>query len=294
MGVTKEELEDPGFLKTYQETIKKGQDGRLTNMLKKMTKEERTEYHKMFDQYEDDGYIGEADTSYNGVCNYLPYSPVIKTDAKTTNIRPVFDGSAHQQNKPILLRFRQSKIEWTEDIAQAFLQIAIQQEHEQLIRFLWVDNPNEEPVTIKEYRWKQVPFGLSCSPFILRELILKCMEEHQKVFPELTKRSEDQLYVDDWLGGADCISQALILIDQARKLFQSAKMELRKWTTNHEELRNSLENVLQFQNDIIGMARNSDASIKALGVTWNPTTDTLQFNPDKVVEDAKELNKRPT
>ncbi|KAK4037433.1 hypothetical protein OUZ56_029466 [Daphnia magna] len=71
-------------------------------------------------------------------------------------------------------------------------------------------------------------------------------------------------------------------------------MELRKWTTNNDELRNSLENVLQFQNDIIGMARNSDASIKALGVTWNPTTDTLQFNPDKVVEDAKELNKRPT
>ncbi|XP_045023533.1 uncharacterized protein LOC123468774 [Daphnia magna] len=242
MGITQEELEDPGFLKTYQNTIKRNMDGRyeilfpfrnnrrsvetnkniasirLTNLLRKMTKEEKVEYHKIFVQYEKDGYIGEADSSYDGVCTYLPHRPVIKTEAKTTKIRPVFDGSTHQQNKPsindlletgpnlnpeilaVLLRFRQNKIAWTADIAQAFLQIGIQEEHEQLIRFLWIEDPDQEPARVKEYRWKRVPFGLSCSPFILRAVILKCLEEHQSAFPELTKQLEHQLYVDDWLG----------------------------------------------------------------------------------------------
>ncbi|KAK4027187.1 hypothetical protein OUZ56_016199 [Daphnia magna] len=45
--------------------------------------------------------------------------------------------------------------------------------------------------------------------------ILKCMEEHQAAFPELTKQLENKLYVDDWFGGADSISEALLLIDQA-------------------------------------------------------------------------------
>lgn len=97
----------------------------------------------------------EADTEYDGVCKYLPHRPVIKTDAKTTTIRPVFDGSAHQKNKPslndmletgpnlnpeilaVLLRFRQKKVAFTADISQAFLQIGIQQEHEQIVKFFW-------------------------------------------------------------------------------------------------------------------------------------------------------------
>lgn len=276
-----------------------------------MTKEERTEYHKIFVQYEKDGYIGEADAGYDGVCTYLPHRPVIKTEAKTTKIRPVFDGSAHQQNKPsindlletgpnlnpeilaVLLRFRQNKIAWTADIAQAFLQIGIQHEHDQLIRFLWIEDPDQEPATVKEYRWRRVPFGLSCSPFILRAVILKCLEEHQTIFPELTEQLEHQLYVDDWLGGADNISKVLLLIKQAKELFQSAKMELRKWTTNNSELQSALEHVVKFQQDIVGMA-STEAPIKALGLTWNPVTDNLQFDPQRVAEDAQNLNKRPT
>lgn len=85
----------------------------------------------------------------------------------------------------VLLRFRQKKIAWTADITQAFLQIGIQQEHEQIVRFLWVEDPTQEPVTIEEFKWKHVPFRISSSPFILRAVIQKCMEDHQTVFPEL-------------------------------------------------------------------------------------------------------------
>lgn len=70
-------------------------------------------------------------------------------------------------------------------------------------------------------------------------------------------------------------------------------MELRKWTTSNNELQKALEHVVQFQQDIVGMA-STEAPIKALGVTWNPVTDTLQFDPERVVEDAHGLNKRPT
>ncbi|XP_059350990.1 uncharacterized protein LOC132087916 [Daphnia carinata] len=335
MGVTPQELEDPGFLKNYQETIKKDQTGRyeilfpfknnrrsmesnkniasirLKGLLKKMKWEDRVAYHEVFQQYLEKGYIEVADKSYTGACTYLPHSPAIKTEAATTKIRPVFDGSVHQQSRPslndlletgpnlnpellsVLLRFRQNKIAWMADITQAFLQIGIQEEHGQIVRFLWIKDPREDNSEWIEYRWKRVPFGLSSSPFILRAVILKCLDEHKEDHPELVEQLGSQLYVDDWLGGVSSIPQAIDLITQAQRLFSSAKMELKKWTTNSKELRERLQ-TLQFQNNEKTMGDNTEKTVKALGVTWDPETDSFRFRPEKIVEEAEELNKRPT
>lgn len=96
------------------------------------------------------------------------------------------------------------------------------------------------------------------------------------------------------MGGAEDVQQAIKLIEQARILFKSAKMDLRKWITNNNKLRNSLQGVLHFLDNTMTMAGDTDVTTKALGVTWDPRTDTLQFKPEKVVEDANALSKRPT
>lgn len=74
---------------------------------------------------------------------------MIKVEAETTEIRPVFDGSADLKDRQsindgletgsnlnpevlaVLLRFRQNRIAWTADITKAFLQVEIRQEHGQ-------------------------------------------------------------------------------------------------------------------------------------------------------------------
>ncbi|XP_057377381.2 uncharacterized protein LOC130698716, partial [Daphnia carinata] len=335
MGVTPQELEDRGFLKNYQETIKKDQTGRyevlfpfknnrrsmetnkniasvrLTGLLRKMKREDKVAYNEVFRQYLEKGYIEAADKNYTGACTYLPHRPVIKTEAATTKIRPVFDGSAHQQNRPslndlletgpnlnpellaVLLRFRQNEIAWMADITQAFLQIGIQEEHGQIVRFLWIKDPKDDNSEWIEYRWRRVPFGLSSSPFILRAVILKCLDEHRDEYPELVGKLSSQLYVDDWLGGASSVPQAIEAITQAQKIFNSAKMELRKWTTNSVALREQLH-ALQFQKKEITKGDNTEKAVKALGVTWDPETDSFRFKPEKIIEEAEEVSKRPT
>ncbi|XP_057369923.1 uncharacterized protein LOC130691034 [Daphnia carinata] len=335
MGVTPSEAEDPSFLQTYQHSIKRDSSGRyevlfpfkdnrramesnkgialarLNSLLKRMKGEDRRSYHEIFQQYLEKGYIEEADGSYTGICTYLPHRPVIKQEATSTKIRPVFDGSAHLHGRPslndlletgpnlnpellaVLLRFRRHKISWMADITQAFLQIGIQEDHGQIVRFLWVRNPDEDPVKLIEYRWKRVPFGLSSSPFILRAVILKCLDDSGSGYPDLVNQLREQVYVDDWLGGADSVQQAAQLITQAIHLFSTAKMELRKSNTNCKELSKELSN-MEFQNELINVGQNPGATIKALGVAWDPSTDTFQFNAQKILEEAGKLDNRPS
>ncbi|XP_045034397.1 uncharacterized protein LOC123475587 [Daphnia magna] len=183
---------------------------RLQGLLGKTQPEDKLKYHEIFQQYIRDGFIEEADRGFNGDCTYLPHRPVIKVSAETTKIRPVFDGSAHMKERPsindaleigpnlnpevlaVLLRFRQNRIAWTADITQAFLQVEIRPEHGQLIRFIWVDDPNKSQPKFIEYRWKRVPFGLSCSPFILKAVILKHLKGFEGIYPETVRQLQQQ------------------------------------------------------------------------------------------------------
>ena len=91
-----------------------------------------------------------------GKVHYLSHRPVLREDNETTKIRAVFDASC-TSNGPslndcfyaclnllskifdILLRFTLNYIGILADIKQAFLNVQIFAEHQNFLRFLWVD-----------------------------------------------------------------------------------------------------------------------------------------------------------
>jgi hypothetical protein len=95
-------------------------------------------------------------------------------------------------------KFRSEKHAWTE---KAFLQILIHPDHCQIVRLIWVDDPNEENPTFKVYCWKRLSFGLTSSPFILRFVLHSQREKYERKHPGITSRVLDQIYVYDWRGG---------------------------------------------------------------------------------------------
>ena len=66
-----------------------------------------------------------------------------------------------------VLRFRMGKIGIVADIKQAFLQIFVDDNDRDLIRFLWFENVNDPGSKIVIYRFTRVVFGLTSSPFLL-------------------------------------------------------------------------------------------------------------------------------
>ena len=75
----------------------------------------------------------------------------------------------------------------TGDLEEAFLQVEMQESNRDYLKFLWIKDDKEIC-----YRFKRLPFGLSCSPFILNATI----KHHCKLNnTELYKN----FYVDDFI-----------------------------------------------------------------------------------------------
>lgn len=202
-----------------------------------------------------DGFIEVADPEYDGTVAMVPHRPVFREQAETTKVRPVFDGSVHHKGRRsfnanlevgpnmnpdingILMRFRREKHAWT---AKAFLPNLIHPDHCQIVRFIWVDDPNTENSTFKVYCWKRLSFELTSSPFILRVVLTSHLEKYETQHRGIKYRVLDQIYVYDWMGGEESSQAAADDVRLVLKLLWEIKIKLCKSTTNLPELKEIL------------------------------------------------------
>ena len=66
----------------------------------------------------------------------------------------------------ILLRFRENRVVLVGDIEKAFLNVEVDPEDRDCLRFLWVEKPPDLSQVVV-YRFCRVVFGLNGSPFLL-------------------------------------------------------------------------------------------------------------------------------
>ena len=96
-----------------------------------------------------------------GDVHYLPHRTVVRLERDTTKVRVIYDASSKVFGPSlndclnigpslnpllfdILLRFRVHEVALTADIEKAFLNIEIDPEYRDFVRFLWVEDPNKE------------------------------------------------------------------------------------------------------------------------------------------------------
>jgi hypothetical protein len=65
------------------------------------------------------------------------------------------------------MRFQMNRCAWIANIQKALLNIALQPEDSEAIRFLWPEEPSKIGSPLIAYKWKRMPFGLTSSPFLL-------------------------------------------------------------------------------------------------------------------------------
>ena len=148
-------------------------------------------YNDIFIEQKQNGIIEEVMSPDKlGETHYIPNHSVIRDDKKTTKIRIVFDASARDTGPSlndylykgphltpflydVLLRFRSSVVALTSDIEKAFLQINVNENDRDYLRFLWFDNIFSGQPKIVRNRFARVVFGVTSSPFSLNGTIRK-------------------------------------------------------------------------------------------------------------------------
>ncbi|XP_045451223.1 uncharacterized protein LOC123660165 [Melitaea cinxia] len=252
---------------------------RLESITKKLTASGKfDDYNNVLGEWERSGIIEEVpveEKNKEGV-HYLPHRAVMKESSLTTKLRPVYDASAKDSNgmslnscldkgvnfldkiPNLLTGFRKGYIGITADIAKAFLQISVTPQDRDYLRFVWwKDNTCEE---IKVYRHCRVVFGLTASPFLLSATISHHLNQvtEQKDTADILARS---FYVDNLVTSLDSIEQTQKFIQDAKRVMNEGKFDLRQWVTSPLEINET-------QNTVISI----------LGLQWDTDTDELYCN----------------
>ena len=220
--------------------------------------------------------------------HFLPHFPVQK--ASDGSYRLVYDAKARPwkgllslndclETGPalimslvsILIRFRLKRYACKGDIAKAFLQIEVDPKDRDCLRLLW-----RKDGLIYVYRFARLPFGLTSSPFVLAAT-LRYHLERSGLDPKLVQEILEAFYVDDLVYSKDTLEEVEDWKTLTLRQLQGAGMLLRKWNTNHPDLRETF------------LAEEGSLPIqeKVLGLQWNLILDTIAINGDRIGNKAK-------
>lgn len=221
---------------------------------------------------------------------FLPHHGVLKESSETTKLRVVFDASAPTDNGVslnnilsigpklqedlfhILLRFREYQIIIAADIEKMYRQVLVAEHDRKFQNILWRRSSDQ---TICVFQLNTVTYGTASAAYLAVRSLHQLAYEHQDQFPSAAETILKDFYMDDWLGGAETIKEAIILREEVSQILKSGGFVLRKWMSNSSE-------VLPKQNSnsdsfIEHYIAESSTDYKTLGLFWNSIQDVLHF-----------------
>ena len=272
------------------------------------------EYQKVIDSQLESGVIEKVDENevveVGKVC-YLPHKAVIRENKETTKVRVVFDASAKTPEGPslndcmhagpsllpnlmdILLRFRLNRVGLISDIEKAFLNISINPEQRNFLRFLWVDNVESAEPKTEIYRFTRVVFGAICSPYLLNATIRHHLEKYREENGEFVNNVIKSLYCDDFVSSYASEEEAFNQYSSLKNCFRDAGLNLRKWKSNVETLseritrvENNIESDKFEQPSTSRLYEQDQGDEKVLGLLWDKTEDRLKFDFEEILRDV--------
>ena len=303
---------------------------RMKGGIKRLTNEPKllSEYDAIVKEQLNSGIIervGELETKEN--VHYLPHRAVIRKDAKTTKLRIVFDASSKEGKRgtslndclhvgpsltpllfDILVRFRENSVVLIGDIEKAFLNVEVDKEDRDYLRFLWVKDVVSGNFEVVVYRFCRVVFGLNASPFLLNATLRHHIEQYSESDPVFVKKMKDRFYVDDLVAGGKATNEVKDLYEKAKTRMATGRFKLRKWLTNDAALRKHIgecesasdtKQVTRLDDDetyaqsSLGIPRDNSCD-KVLGLIWDCVKDLIKYDLLKPVEGLqnKQLTKR--
>lgn len=240
------------------------------------------DYVAVVEDYKKFGALEDDNEEEEEAGHHLIHHAVLSKDSLTHRLRIVMNASKSSANglslndclEPgqnmmrnifgILIQFREGPKAIIGDIEKAFFTVSVREEDRRFLKFAWV----------KPMRFARVPFGLSCSPFLLMATIdhhLKKLFEQEQISTMIRNKISNNIYVDDL---AISLPEEVDVQDfkkRVQEVFTAAGMKVHKWRESGESSPTEDASVLS-------------SSLKVLGLRWDPQQDELYFK----IEPAKE------
>lgn len=270
---------------------------RFLRLEKKLSKDSaaKADYDKFMQEYLDLEHMKLIDCiskvqSSDDHFYYMPHHAVYKKESLTTKVRVVFDASAPSSNNislndillkgpviqddifSILIRFRFHRYVVSADIGKMYRQILINENDSKYHRILHRFAVSED---IKVYELKTLTYGTRPASFIATRC-LKEISNHVRLSDQhLAEVISSDFYMDDLITGSDNIDELKLFVGDISRLFNQYGFSLMKWCSNSSYVLQELQSWTQ-ENLVI--KSDSQATLKTLGVSWRPTSDTIIYN----------------
>uniref|UniRef100_A0A914W2D1 CCHC-type domain-containing protein n=1 Tax=Plectus sambesii TaxID=2011161 RepID=A0A914W2D1_9BILA len=275
--------------------------GRLRSTVAKLTLQPDLlqKYDDIMKEQASTGIIEPVDDKedHGGLVHYLAHHPVINLQKKTTPIRIVHDGSMKtgKGGKSLndclyrgptlmpdlcgmLFRFRTYEIAIVADIEKAFLQIGLEDQDRDAVRFLWLKDITKPWSTdnIQIYRFCRVAFGIISSPFLLAATIQHHLQQYNT---DVAKAIQENIYADNVLMEAKTTEEAKNKCAEAKIIFKDALMNLREFISNDKQVNETFSDAGQ------------KTVVKFLGIIWDTQHDTITI-PTPLITVSDKATKR--
>jgi hypothetical protein len=182
---------------------------------------------------------------------FLPHHPIIKESRTTTKIRVVFNGSSKtstgfslnealcvgptvQDNLlDIVVRNRTFPIAMTADVEKMYRQTLVHPKDTPLQKIKYRFKPTD---SLQSYELLTITYGLAPSSYLATRTLLQLAEDEGNAFPLAASAVKKSFYVDDYIGGAHSVEEALKLRVELSEMLARGGFPLRKWTSNKLEV----------------------------------------------------------
>ncbi|XP_029172121.1 uncharacterized protein LOC114941332 [Nylanderia fulva] len=253
-----------------------------------------SEYHNFLKEYYDLRHMQRVSETEQLIDSnqivYIPHHAVFRANSLTTRIRIVFNASSRTSNgtslndhlypgpklqkdlAAVILRWRTFRYVYSADVAKMYRQIQVDPRDRDFQRIFWRPSPTHQ---VEEYRLCTVTYGMTSAPYLALKVMNQLAIDEGASFPLATSVIDRQMYVDDFIFGADDKVLARQTREQIVSLLKRGGFTLRKWASNVSELLDEIEDTdhgLAQSRDL-----NEDESLKILGLTWQPDRDIFKF-----------------
>ena len=190
---------------------------------------------------------------------YLPHHSVLRNGDPKKN-RVVFNASQRISNglslndcllpgpklqtdlTLILTLWRFSRFVFITDIVKMFRQILVAKQDVDCQRIVW---RSHESQPIRDYRLLAVVYGTSSAPFLAIRTLHQLATDEQHRYPRAAEVLRNRTYVDDALCGDDTLDACKSLRDELISILGTAGIHLGKWSVDHPELLQGLDDIHQ-------------------------------------------------